>query len=166
MTATPSTVTSPVQDGDIADRLAIRDVLDRYAYAMDRRDPALMRTCFTPDADLSYLGGLRTFTGSEFADQFVSTLEPFGFIDHTVSSIRIVVDGDVASADMHICATMEHLAGSVVLVRWVRVTDEFVRAPEGWRVARRQHVPYLQYESPRAAIDFPGYGGVDPADAS
>lgn len=165
MTVTSSTV-STVQDGDLADRLAIRDVLDRYAYAMDRRDPALMRTCFTPDADLSYLGGLRTFTGAEFADRFVATLEPFGFIDHHLSSVRIVVDGDVASADVHICATMEHAAESVVLVRWVRLTDEFVREPSGWRISRRRHVPYLQYEAPKTPIDFPGIGGVEPADAS
>lgn len=162
MTVTPSTSTSSVPDGDLAERLAVRDVLERYIHAMDRRDADLMRSCFTPDADLSYFGGLRRFTGSEFADTFVSSLEPFGFIDHSISSPRITVDGDVAALDVHLCATMALKDEPVVLVRWVRVTDELVRRPSGWKIAKRRHVPQLQYESPTSAIDFPGVGGMDP----
>ncbi|MCE0764212.1 nuclear transport factor 2 family protein [Pseudonocardia kujensis] len=164
MTVTPSTSTRAVQDGDLIDRLAVREVLERYTHAMDRRDEELMRSCFTPDADLSYFGGLRRFTGHEFADTFVSSLEPFGFIDHSISSPRITVDGDTASLDVHLCATMALRDDPVVLVRWVRVTDELVREPSGWKVAKRRHVPQLQYESPTSPIDFPGVGGKDPAD--
>jgi ketosteroid isomerase-like protein len=157
--------TSSVQDGDLADRLAVRDVLERYTHAMDRRDEALMRSCFTPDADLSYFGGLRGFTGTEFADSFVSSLEPFGFIDHSISSLRVTVDGDVAAVDVHLCATMALKDAPVVLIRWVRVTDELVREPSGWKIAKRRHVPQLQYESPTSAIDFPGVGGKEPQTA-
>jgi hypothetical protein len=159
---TPSTSMNPAQDGDAADRIAVRDVLERYTYAMDRRDEALMHSCFTPDADLSYFGGLRHFTGNEFADTFVSSLEPFGFIDHSISSLRITVDGDVAAVNMHLCATMALKNEPSVLIRWVEVTDTLVRDPSGWRIAERRHVPVLQYESPTTAIDFPGVGGKDP----
>ena len=162
MTVTPSTSTNSVPDGDLAERLAVRDVLERYTHAMDRRDADLMRSCFTPDADLSYFGGLRRFTGSQFADTFVPSLEPFGFIDHSISSLRITVDGDVAALDVHLCATMALKGEPVVLVRWVQVTDELVRRPSGWKIAKRRHVPQLQYESPTSAIDFPGVGGMDP----
>ncbi|WP_236790873.1 nuclear transport factor 2 family protein [Amycolatopsis sp. GM8] len=165
MTATPSTSTSSVRDGDAADRSAVRDVLERYTYAMDRRDTALMRSCFTPDADLSYFGGLRTFTGAEFADTFVSSLEPFGFIDHSISSLRITVDGDVAAVDTHISATMALKDKPSVLIRWVQVKDTVVRDSSGWRIAKRRHVPLLQYESPTSPIDFPGVGGKDPDSA-
>ncbi|GAA1826997.1 hypothetical protein GCM10009836_00780 [Pseudonocardia ailaonensis] len=151
-------------DGALADRLAVRDVLERYTHAMDRADEALMRSCFTPDADLSYFGGMRRYTGSEFADVFASFLERFGFVDHSMSSLRITVDGDVATADMHLSATMELADRPIVLVRWVKVTDELVREPSGWKIAKRRHVPYLQYESPTTAIDFPGVGGQDPVE--
>jgi hypothetical protein len=53
----------------------------------------------------------------------------------------------------------------VVLIRWVRVTDELVREPSGWKIAKRRHVPQLQYESPTSAIDFPGVGGKEPQTA-
>ncbi|GHF67956.1 hypothetical protein FHX82_003638 [Amycolatopsis bartoniae] len=162
MAVTPSPSTSSVRDGDAADRFAVRDVLERYTYAMDRRDEALMRSCFTPGADLSYFGGLRRFTGTGFADTFVSSLEPFGFIDHSISSLRITVDGDVAAADMHLCATMALKEKPAVLIRWVEVSDKLVRGSSGWRIAERRHVPVAQYEATTTAIDFPGVGGRDP----
>lgn len=121
-----------------------------------------MRSCFTPEADLSYFGGLRHFTGAEFADTFVSSLEPFGFIDHSIGSLRISVDGDVAALHVHLCATMALKDEPRVLIRWVEVTDRLTRDPSGWRIAQRRHVPVLQYESPTTEIDFPGVGGKEP----
>lgn len=53
---------------------------------------------------------------------------------------------------------------TAILIRWVRVTDSLVRDSDGWRIARRRHVPFLHYESPTTAIDFPGVGGKDPDD--
>lgn len=164
MAATPSASTSSTQPDGASDRLAVREVLERYTYAMDRRDKVLMRSCFTPDADLSYFGGLRHFSGNEFADTFVSSLEAFGFIDHSISSLRITVDADVAAVDMHLCATMALKGAPTVLIRWVQVTDELVREQSGWKITKRRHVPFLQYESPTSAIDFPGVGGKDPLD--
>jgi ketosteroid isomerase-like protein len=162
MTVTPPTSASPGQDGDPAERSAVRDVLERYVHAMDRRDVALMRGCFTPDADLSYFGGLRRFTGTEFADTFASSLEPFGFIDHSIGSLRITVDGDVAALDVHLRATMTLKDEPRVLIRWVEVTDRLARDSSGWRITARRHVPVLQYESRTTEIDFPGVGGRKP----
>lgn len=59
-------------DQELLDIQAIRSLLERYAFAMDRRDTELMRTCFTPDADLSYFGGLKKFNRDSFSDQLVS----------------------------------------------------------------------------------------------
>ncbi|SVE24716.1 uncharacterized protein METZ01_LOCUS477570, partial [marine metagenome] len=39
---------------DLADRLAIGDLLTRYATAVDRRDWDLYRTVFTSDAEIDY----------------------------------------------------------------------------------------------------------------
>lgn len=139
------------------DKIAIKAVIEQYAYALDRRDMDLMRSCFTSDADLSYLNGLRHYVGGDaFADSLLANLEPFGSINHSVSSLRIQVDGDKAEADMHIFATMEVKETSKVIVRGVRVTDEYRRTDTGWRVSKRKHMPFLQYEAPTAAVSFPG----------
>lgn len=142
---------------DEIDKIAIKGVIDRYAYAMDRRDVELMRGCFTSDADLSYLSGLRRYAGGDaFADSLLANLEPFGAINHSVSSLHITVDGETAQADMHIFATMVVKADAKVLVRGVRVRDEYRRTDTGWLVSKRRHEPFLQYEVPSTAIAFPG----------
>lgn len=144
-----------------ADVQAIRSLVERYAYAMDRRDTELMRTCFTPDADLSYFGGLKQFDGNSFADALVPSLTPFKTIDHAISSIRIVVAGDTANGDMHIFATMMLADSPTVIVRGVHVVDEYVRTDDGWKVVKRRHAPFLQYDAPLTPIDFPGVGGIN-----
>jgi len=146
---------------ELLDIRAIRVLLDRYAFAMDRRDPALMRTCFTADADLSYFGGLRRYDRDSFADSLLASLAPFKAVNHSVSSIQVVVDGDTARADMHIFATMMLAETPSVIVRGVRVEDEYARTPEGWQVSKRRHAPFLQYELPTTPIDFPGVGGIN-----
>jgi len=156
-----STSTSDIDGGSLTqdeiDKIAIRGVIDRYAYAMDRRDVELMRSCFTSDADLSYLSGLRRYAGGDaFADSLLANLEPFGAINHSVSSLNITVDGETAQADMHIFATMVVKADAKVLIRGVRVTDEYKRTDTGWLVSKRKHEPFLQYEVPTTTIAFPG----------
>lgn len=139
------------------DKFAIKAVIEQYAYALDRRDVELMRSCFTSDADLSYLGGLRHYVGGDaFADSLLANLEPFGTINHSVSSLHITVNGDKAEADMHIFATMELKETAKVLIRGVRVTDEYRRTDTGWLVSKRKHVPVLQYEVPTTPVAFPG----------
>lgn len=54
-----------VAERGVTDKLAIKAVIEQYAYALDRRDVELMRSCFTSDADLSYLGGLRRYVGGD-----------------------------------------------------------------------------------------------------
>lgn len=47
----------------LTDELAIRDVLHRYAWALDRNDEAGQRDCFTEDVEAEY-GGHRLPPGS------------------------------------------------------------------------------------------------------
>jgi hypothetical protein len=158
--AAPATHEVPC-DLTMRDALAVRSLIERYAFAMDRRDTELMRTCFTPDADLSYLGGLRQFTGDSFSDALVSSMSPFKEIDHAVSSINVTVDGDTAHADMHILATLVMADRPSIIIRGVRVVDDYIRTEDGWKICKRRHMPFSQYEVPSLPIDFPGVGGVD-----
>jgi hypothetical protein len=149
-----------------ADEVAIRRLLDQYCHGMDRRNYELMRDVFTPDADLSYCGGLRRFTGGEsMRDVLVELNAAFGPVDHAISSLHITVDndagGDTARAEYHVIATMLKVDEPKIVIRVVDFKDELRRTPEGWRVNKRRHTPMFQYELPSAKIDFPGVGGVE-----
>lgn len=147
---------------ELTDIQEIRRLVERYAFAMDRRNTELMRTCFTPDADLSYFGGLKQFDGNSFADSLVVSLTPFKTVNHSISSIRIEVDGDNATGDMHIFATMMLAESPSVIVRGVHVVDGYAKTADGWKIAKRRHAPFLQYEAQLSDIDFPGVGGINP----
>lgn len=155
---TPSdSVNTPSLTQNDIDKLGIRAVIERYAYALDRRDIEMMRGCFTSDADLSYLGGLRHYVGgAAFAADLHANLAPFGITNHAVSSLRITVDGDLAQADMHLFATMPLKQEPKVLIRGVRVRDEYRRTSTGWLVSKRRHEPFLQYEVATSPVAFPG----------
>ncbi|KIW77309.1 hypothetical protein Z517_09755 [Fonsecaea pedrosoi CBS 271.37] len=149
-----------------ADEAAIRRLLDQYCHGLDRRNFELLRDVFTPDADLSYCGGLRRFVGGEsMRDVIVDLNAAFGPVDHALSSLLITVDtdghGDTARAEYHIKATMLKADEPKIVIRVVDFRDELRRTPAGWRVSKRQHTPMFQYELPSTKIDFPGVGGVE-----
>ena len=82
---------------DLADRLAIGDLLTRYATAVDRRDWDLYRTVFTSDAEIDYTsaGGIAG-TVDEVVEFLDSALSGFEMTQHLVSNVDTSVEGDTA----------------------------------------------------------------------
>lgn len=62
---------------------------------------------------------------------------------------------------MHIFATMMLADSPTVIIRGVHVVDEYLRTADGWKISKRAHAPFLQYEAPTTRIDFPGVGGIN-----
>ena len=121
-------------DAEIEDRAAIRELLLRYARAVDARDLDVVQACFTPDAD--YRGALASGT---VADALVALPEAMGryrATRHAITSLTVDIDGDTArsSAD---CTAQHWLPDGRCRTVGVRYHDELVRGPDGWRVARR-----------------------------
>jgi len=83
---------------DIADRIAIEDVIVRYATAMDTQDWDLFRSCFRPDARtvLERVGEFGT------CEAVIALLAPrlkiFAALQHFVTNVMVSGDGDVATA--------------------------------------------------------------------
>jgi uncharacterized protein (TIGR02246 family) len=122
----------------IIDEQAVQAVLVRYASALDTRDWARLRTCFTPDAVATYeaIGDLRGYEAIEALVRRV--LGPLAATQHIVSNVEVVLDGDRATArcnlqSMHVRETP---SGDNFIVAGV-YTDELRRTPDGWRIARR-----------------------------
>ena len=83
---------------DIADRIAIEDVIVRYATAMDTQDWDLFRGCFRPDARtvMDRVGEFDT------REALIALLAPrftiFAALQHFVTNVMISGNGDVATA--------------------------------------------------------------------
>jgi len=83
---------------DIADRIAIEDVIVRYATAMDTQDWDLFRGCFRPDARtvMDRVGEFDT------REALIALLAPrltiFAALQHFVTNVMVSGNGDVATA--------------------------------------------------------------------
>ena len=93
-------------DGRLAyDHLQIADALYRYCAGLDEKDAALLASAFTADAIFDSRAGAKLFgvesTAVKGRDAIVAMCT--GFVapldtSHSVSNIRILIDGDTASA--------------------------------------------------------------------
>ena len=123
-------------DGDV--RLDVTDVLTRYATAIDRRDWALLRSCFTEDLDADY-GPIGTWRGpDEITDWMRRAHEPCGHTLHRITNVTVTPHDGGVTARSYVDALVM-LAGNRSGTRGVGVyDDELVATDDGWRIARRR----------------------------
>ena len=81
----------------LADRIAIEDLLTRYVVAVDTKDWTAYRSVFTEDAVIDYTssGGIRGDLETVIA--WVSTaLTLFPITQHLTTNLQLSIDGDTA----------------------------------------------------------------------
>ena len=118
---------------DLADRLAIGDLLTRYATAVDRRDWDLYRTVFTSDAEIDYTsaGGIAG-TVDEVVEFLDSALSGFEMTQHLVSNVDTSVEGDTARVTAMFNNPMRLTGGDIWFTGgWYH--HDLVRTADGWR---------------------------------
>lgn len=131
----------------IADVQAVRDVITTYARGVDRRDLALVASCFT--ADCAYAGGLGTGTIADALDALAHAMERYARTMHFVGTQDVSVDGDVARSETccvayHVRPDGRHLTVGVVY------RDALVRTRAGWRIrSRRVRTEWSREDAPR-----------------
>ncbi|MFV2020164.1 nuclear transport factor 2 family protein [Micromonospora sp. LOL_023] len=133
-----------------ADRLAVADVVNRYFMAIDRRDWARLRSCFTDDVEGSY-EGVRVAGGVDQIMAFFTGRSSFRFpleiVDlrasmHFMGNHHAEVTGDRAVAETYALAHLiDRPAGAPRMrTRGLRYLDELVRVDGRWLISRREHL--------------------------
>jgi ketosteroid isomerase-like protein len=120
----------------IADRLAIQDVMTRYATGVDTRDEELFAGCFTADVVVSGFGR-EPFEGLEaWIGFFRRALDRFTVTQHMISNHAVEVEGDRAKMRTYVQAT--HLmtaAPGTMMTIWGVYHSELVRDGDTWRIS-------------------------------
>lgn len=117
----------------LADRIAVEDLLTRYATAVDRRDWEQYRSIFTADAEIDYTsaGGIAG-TVDEIVGFLSTSLEMFEMTQHLVSNIDLEVNGDSATVTAMFNNPMRLTGGDTWFTGgWYH--HDLVRTPDGWR---------------------------------
>ena len=123
---------------DVGDRLAISDVLIRYATALDGRDWELLASCFTDDATLDY-DTSGTYGRDAFVEHCRAGLARMKATQHCVTNHVISTDGDRAHSTSYVIA--QHVReNDVTFTLGGTYSDDLVRAGTEWRIASRRFV--------------------------
>jgi hypothetical protein len=124
----------------IEDRLAIQDVIIRYAMGVDDQDDDVVASCFTDDAEASFAGLPAGPGGPAIAAFLASAMgTPRAASTHRFTNVAVTLDGD--EADVRSSAVVYGVRGepAQLRLRGIRYRDRFVRTAAGWRIARRVH---------------------------
>lgn len=147
----------------IEDRLAIEDVIIRYATAVDSKDDELLASCFTDDATASF-AGVPAGPGGAAIVAFLASLRGAPVIGsmHRFGNVVVTLHGD--EADVTSRAVVYGVRGEPLQLRMRSITyqDRFVRTASGWRIARRVHAPAWEGAAenvPLTPIPGPREGG-------
>lgn len=126
---------------EVADRMAVSDIMHRYATAIDTRDFGLLEQVFddTLEADFSTFGGA-LYAGSR-ADWIAVMRKTVGGLtttQHLTGNHVHRIDGDTAHLNAYLQA-MHHLSGARgdpdYLIGGYYDID-LARRPAGWRITR------------------------------
>ncbi len=124
---------------ELADKAAIQEVITRYAFALDRRDPEMLASCFTSDAVFEFVGVRRT-AGVDNIKWAAKRLERYSKTQHQLGTQLIQVQGDEADAETYVVAYHwgnEGGAEREVMVVGGRYVDRLVRRDGRWLIRQR-----------------------------
>jgi hypothetical protein len=122
----------------VGDRLAIADVIVRYASGIDSRDWEQFRTCFTQDAILDY-GAIGSWRGVEaFTAYNVEAHQPFGATMHRISNIAMKGIGPDAAARSYVDAVLYTPDGELQAQARGYYDDRLTTLEGDWKIAERR----------------------------
>lgn len=125
--------------GDVEAKLAITEVLHRYARAMDRMDAPMVLSCWHPAGTDDHAP---LYSGS--ATGFVEWLWPvhaaFDVTRHCISNVLIELDGDRAGSECYWQVTLRKAVGDDLWdsISQGRYVDTFEKIGGVWAIRHRQ----------------------------
>jgi hypothetical protein len=122
-----------------ADCLALRELVESYATAADRRDATGFADLFSVDATLatfSPAGAVASsYTGRDEIATIPQRLATYDLTVHLVGTVDVQVDGTTAAGEAG--CTAHHLRGSDDKIMVIRYVDRYVRE-DRWRFSARE----------------------------
>ncbi len=132
------------------DKLAIRETIEDYLNFLDAKDWNGIASCFSEDSKSWYNLEPQVLEGGRgVADWLRPRISRYGSTDHALSNLHIVVNGDLATCDSRLTASL-HYSGSGekprIAVRAIWYRDKLRRSSDHWVIYERRHEPQWQYE--------------------
>ncbi len=135
---------------DVLARFEVREVAERYFWALDRRDFKALESCFAPDVQFDLYDGRVKMRSAAEVVEGLRGVAAHEATHHAWSNGDIMVDGARATAIIHAIAycVQPESEGHRVRVRGLRYEDAYALGEAGaWRITVRRHVPVWQFDA-------------------
>ena len=134
---------TPIEITKIRELMAHRDIvatLYRLARGLDRRDKALLSSCFHEGATDDH--ALFKGDAKEFVDWVLDTLKNYERTQHFITNISVVFDGNKASTECYFYAhhVMPSEGGNKDVIAAGRYLDRFENRDGAWKIIHRKAV--------------------------
>ena len=123
---------------EIPDKQHIRELQNRYSYAIDSGQYDKLDGMFTPDATYNFVTG-STDNLEALKNTIRDALQPLSSSQHINGNQWAEIEGDRATAGCYFTVHMfkEGLADGEHFEMGGRYDDELLRTPDGWRFTSR-----------------------------
>lgn len=145
----------------VADRLAIADVLCRYARGIDRCDEELLRSVWWEGAQADYGSG--PTDAGDWSGAVVSALAAMRRTQHFLGNMLVDISGNSATAETYCRAyhEVDGESGPDEMEVGGRYLDRLEKRGGEWRIAERKYVLDWSRNTPSTARwDGPMYGNL------
>ena len=135
-----------VSANEAADRLAIRELVDAYAFCADTRDAERQKALFTDDTHfVVYMAGEGSdatddLHGRESLTPVFDNLNTYEVTMHFNGQSTVALDGDRATGETYCLAHHVYSADGErkLMIAAIRYQDTFVKTNRTWRFAERR----------------------------
>ena len=125
----------------LADRIALQDVLLKYAAGVDERDFDLYRSCFADDVEVVGFGEQTVHGADNWLDFVKTALEQYNATQHMLGPQLATVEGDYATTRTEVQA-LHYLKAKegATLTLWGTYKSKMRRMDGEWRIVRHELV--------------------------
>jgi ketosteroid isomerase-like protein len=140
------TVQTSISPEEVADRLAIRQLIDAYAHCADRRDAKGQMALFTPDTvfevfmDSRSAEPTQTLRGRDALCPVFENLNTYQATTHFNGQSTVEIEGNTAKGESYCIAHHLTVDGEkrMLMVASIRYLDTFSKENGAWLFAERK----------------------------
>jgi ketosteroid isomerase-like protein len=128
-------------ENNVLDRIALQDVMLKYAAGVDERDFDLYASCFMENVEVVDFGEAPINGRDEWVEYVKGALDNYGPTQHMLGPQLATVDGDNAHCrtDVQALHYLKQPEGEI-LTLWATYETDMVRTDEGWKISRHRLV--------------------------
>ena len=134
----------------VADRIALMDVMLRYAKGVDQRDMALYASVFADDVEVLGFGADTYYGRDAWVAYVTEALKAYGPTQHMLGPQLATIDGDTAHCRTDVQA-LHYLIDkpTTTLTLWATYNTDMKRINGEWKIARH----HLESRGTRIQVD-------------